>query len=110
MDGTFSISENAAKRIAELSQKEQMDTPMLRVTVNSGGCYGLQYAFTFDGEKKDDDQTFEMAGAVVVMDDMSLNFLKGSQLDYVEDMMGAFFTIKNPNATSSCGCGSSFSV
>lgn len=110
MSETFEISTGASKRILELAEKDQRKEPLLRVTVNSGGCFGLQYAFDFDDQVTDDDHIFEQDGAKVVMDEISLNFLKGSQLDYVDDMMGAFFTIKNPNATSSCGCGSSFSV
>ena len=110
MSETFHISEKASHRILELAAKEKAKDSMLRVTVDSGGCFGLQYAFGFDHEKKDDDHLFHYGDATVVMDAISLNFLKGSELDYVEDMMGAFFTIKNPNASSSCGCGSSFSV
>ena len=104
------ISKNAAERILTLSKKEGTESSVLRVTVNSGGCFGLQYAFDFEEGAKEGDHTFKEGAATVVMDEISLNFLKGSELDYIDEMMGAYFTIKNPNATSSCGCGSSFSV
>jgi iron-sulfur cluster insertion protein len=107
MDKVFHISENAAKRIRELADSKPS---VLRITVNSGGCFGLQYAFELQDAAQGDDRIFHQEGACVAMDDISLDFLKGAQLDYVDDMMGSFFTIKNPNASSSCGCGSSFSV
>jgi len=110
MSDLFQISESAASRIVELSQKELSKSPLLRVTVNSGGCFGLQYAFQLETTAQEEDHIFCHAEARVVMDDISFNFLKGAQLDYVESMMGSFFTIKNPNASSSCGCGSSFSL
>ena len=108
-DFQFYISDSAAKRIVDLASLEQR-SPLLRITVNSGGCYGLQYSFDLEDTTQDQDKVFDHQTARVVMDDLSLDFLKGSTLDYVDDMMGSFFTIKNPNATSSCGCGNSFSV
>jgi len=110
MDNIFHISENAAKRIRELAAAGDSKMPVLRITVNSGGCFGLQYAFELQDIAQPNDRIFQEGEAQVVMDDISLDFLKGAQLDYVDDMMGSFFTIKNPNASSSCGCGSSFSV
>ncbi len=106
----FQISESAAKRITALAEQESSKDGVLRIIVNSGGCFGLQYAFEFQSGAQEGDHIFHHGEARVVMDDISLGFLKGAQLDYVDDMMGSFFTIKNPNATSSCGCGSSFSV
>jgi iron-sulfur cluster insertion protein len=83
---------------------------MLRITVSGGGCSGFQYGFAFDNQKNEDDYVFEHMGIAVVTDDASLDLLNGSVIDFVEDLMGASFQIKNPNATASCGCGSSFAV
>ena len=83
---------------------------MLRIAVSGGGCSGFQYGFTFDDTANDDDLKIEKEGATVVIDNTSLELLGGSQIDYVEDMIGASFQIKNPNAKSSCGCSNSFSV
>lgn len=105
----FYISDGAAARIKALATQEQR-LPALRISVNSGGCYGLQYSFDLDDQHQEQDKVFNHQNARVVMDELSLDFLKGSTLDYVDDMMGSFFTIKNPNASSSCGCGNSFSV
>jgi iron-sulfur cluster insertion protein len=106
----FHVSDAAAKQIVSLATQEGNKTPLLRIAVNSGGCYGMQYSFDLVDEIKDTDMIFDHENAKVVMDDLSLNFLNGSTLDYVDDMMGSFFTINNPNATSSCGCGNSFSI
>ena len=83
---------------------------MLRVAVTGGGCSGFQYNFELDGVKADDDLVLERDGAVVLIDTMSLDFLKGAEIDFVDDLIGASFKIHNPNAQSSCGCGTSFSV
>ena len=83
---------------------------MLRITVSGGGCSGFQYGFTFDPARNEDDRLFERDGAQVVVDEVSLELLNGSEIDYVEDLAGASFAIRNPNAASSCGCGNSFSV
>jgi iron-sulfur cluster insertion protein len=82
----------------------------LRIAVSGGGCSGFQYGFTFDEEKNEDDVVFERDGVVVVVDEVSLDLLAGAEVDFVEDLMGASFQIKNPNAASSCGCGNSFSI
>jgi iron-sulfur cluster insertion protein len=105
----FSVSPTAAKRIAFLASKEAKPV-MMRVAVLGGGCSGFQYNFSFEEQKNDDDLLIERDGAAVVVDSTSLELLKGSELDYVEEMVGAAFQVKNPNATSSCGCGNSFSV
>jgi len=105
----FSVSPTAAKRIAFLASKEAKPV-MMRVAVLGGGCSGFQYNFSFEEQKNDDDLVIERDGAAVVVDSTSLEFLKGSELDYVEEMVGSAFQVKNPNATSSCGCGNSFSV
>ena len=81
---------------------------MLRVAVSGGGCSGFQYGFTFDDTIRDDDLTFARNGVTVVVDDVSLDLLQGAEIDYVEELIGASFQIRNPNASSSCGCGSSF--
>ena len=105
----FRISENAARRIATLAEQEA-GRPMLRISVSGGGCSGFQYGFDFDGTINDDDRLFERGDARVVIDEMSLELLKGSEIDFVEDLMGAYFKVENPNASSSCGCGSSFAL
>jgi iron-sulfur cluster insertion protein len=106
---SFSVTESAAKRIAFLASKEAKPV-MMRVAVEGGGCSGFQYNFSFDEQRHDDDLVIECNGAAVIVDATSLELLKGSELDYVEEMVGSSFQVKNPNATSSCGCGNSFSV
>ncbi len=105
----FSVSESAARRIAFLAAKEAKPV-MMRVAVLGGGCSGFQYNFSFEEQKNEDDLLIERNGATVVVDATSLELLKGSELDFVEEMVGSAFQVKNPNATSSCGCGNSFSV
>jgi Iron-sulfur cluster assembly accessory protein len=105
----FSVSPTAAKRIAFLASQEPKPV-MMRVAVLGGGCSGFQYNFSFEQQRNDDDLLIERDGAAVVVDSTSLELLKGSELDYVEEMVGSSFQVKNPNATSSCGCGNSFSV
>ena len=104
------ISDSAAKQVAWLLQQEEKEGLMLRISVSGGGCSGFQYGFAFDDVVNADDRTFERGGITAVVDEVSLEFLAGSEIDYVEDLVGSAFQIKNPNATSSCGCGSSFSV
>jgi iron-sulfur cluster insertion protein len=108
-DALVTLSDNAAKRIAFLLSRETGDTK-LRVAVNGGGCSGFQYVFDFDSKTGDDDVVIEKDGAKVLIDSASLELLKGSEIDYVTEMVGSSFQIKNPNASSSCGCGNSFSV
>ena len=104
------ISASAARRIAELRRKEGKADLMLRVTVSGGGCSGFRYDFGFDTAKGADDVVFECDGVQVVVDAVSLDFLDRAEIDFKEDLMGSYFAINNPNATSSCGCGTSFSV
>ena len=106
----FQISERAAQRIAELKATEADASLMLRITVSGGGCAGFQYGFDFDDKVGDEDLLFERDGVRVVIDEMSLGLLAGGELDYKENLLGSFFSIENPNATSSCGCGTSFSI
>jgi iron-sulfur cluster assembly accessory protein len=83
---------------------------MLRLAVTGGGCSGFQYDFCFDDARADDDLLIERDGATVLIDPVSLDFLKGAEIDFVDEMIGASFKVNNPNATASCGCGTSFSV
>ena len=109
-DGSVNISESAARRIAHLLAQEGGAGAMLRVSVSGGGCSGFQYGFTFDNIRNDDDRLFERDGARVIIDEISLELLNGAVIDFVEDLSGSSFAIRNPNASSSCGCGSSFSI
>jgi len=104
------LTESAARRIAMLRAQEQIEDAFLRIAVSGGGCSGFQYGFTFDDQRNDDDVLFERDGVTVVVDDVSLGLLNGAEVDFVEDLMGASFQIRNPNAASSCGCGNSFSI
>ena len=103
------LTERAARRITEIL-KEEPETTMLRLAVTGGGCSGFQYDFCLDDARAEDDLLIRRAGAVVLIDPVSLDFLKGSEIDFVEEMIGASFKVNNPNATASCGCGTSFSV
>lgn len=104
-----SITDRAAKRISAVLKNEPAAT-MLRIAVTGGGCSGFQYDFVLDDQKADDDLVIEKAGAIVLIDSASLDFLKGSEIDFSDEMIGAAFKINNPNATASCGCGTSFSI
>lgn len=104
------LTEGAARRIAELKMEEGAPDAFLRIAVSGGGCSGFQYAFSFEQERGPDDIVFEKDGVAVVVDEVSLGLLGGAELDFVEDLIGASFQIKNPNATSSCGCGQSFAI
>lgn len=107
----FGISPAAAARIAEIiSQQPQPENTALRVAVLAGGCNGFQYQFKLVQERESDDHLIEKDGARVFVDPISLDLLEGAELDFVDKLMGAHFTVKNPNAASSCGCGSSFSL
>jgi iron-sulfur cluster insertion protein len=103
------VTERAAQRIGEILSTEPKGA-MLRVSVEGGGCSGFQYGFSFDNNAQVDDHLFERDGVKVVIDDASLDLLSGAEIDFVEDLVGAAFQVKNPNAKSSCGCGSSFSI
>jgi iron-sulfur cluster insertion protein len=109
-DRQVSLSDSAARRIAHLIAAEGDASLMLRLTVSGGGCSGFQYGFSFDNAVQTDDHLFERDGVKVVIDDASLDLLSGAEIDFVEDLVGAAFQVKNPNAKSSCGCGSSFSI
>lgn len=103
------VTERAAQRIAKVLQNEPAGS-MLRVAVNGGGCSGFQYAFEIDRSRNDDDLAIEKDGVTVLIDPASLDFLRGSRIDFVDDLIGQSFRVDNPNATASCGCGTSFSI
>jgi iron-sulfur cluster assembly accessory protein len=105
----ITVTERAANRIGEILRREPAGT-MLRVSVEGGGCSGFQYKFDIDRARTDDDLVIEQDNAVVLVDSASQPFLEGSQVDFVDDLIGASFRVNNPNATASCGCGTSFSV
>jgi len=107
----ITLTENAARKILALMEEESAASSlMFRVMVSGGGCSGFQYGFSLDQNKKDDDQQFEEKGVTLVVDEASLPLLEGAEIDYVEELIGSSFQIKNPNASSSCGCGNSFSI
>jgi iron-sulfur cluster insertion protein len=104
------FSESAANKVKELILEEGNPDLKLRVFVSGGGCSGFQYGFTFDEVTNEDDTALEKNGVTLLIDPMSYQYLVGAEIDYSEGLEGAQFVIKNPNATSTCGCGSSFSV
>lgn len=106
----ITISKSAVKRIVSLIESEGNAALKLRVSVSGGGCSGFQYGFELDEGTTDEDLIFELDGVQVVVDKVSLDLLNGAELDFKEDLMGSYFVMSNPNATSTCGCGSSFSV
>jgi iron-sulfur cluster assembly accessory protein len=105
----FAVTASAARRILVVLKAEPQGS-MLRVSVNGGGCSGFQYDFGIDQARNPDDLVIERDGAVVLVDSVSLPFVQGSVLDFVDDLMGQSFRVQNPNATASCGCGTSFTV
>ena len=105
-----SLSAKAAKRVAALIEQQGNDNLKLRLSVSGGGCSGFQYGFEFDEEQKHDDIVVERDGVTMLVDNTSLLYLFGSEVDFVEDLVGASFQVVNPNASSSCGCGSSFAI
>ena len=109
MTTAVTISERAARRIGEILKKEG-DGAMLRISVEGGGCSGFQYKFDVEHDRAEDDLVIARDSAVVLVDPASVPFLAGSEIDFVDDLIGAAFKINNPQATSSCGCGTSFSL
>jgi iron-sulfur cluster assembly accessory protein len=103
------VTERAARRILEIAAKDP-SSPHLRVSVEGGGCSGFQYRFDLVSAREAEDLVIERGGASVVIDPVSLGYLEGSEIDFVDDLIGASFKIRNPNATASCGCGTSFSL
>ncbi len=104
------FTEAAANKVKNLIEEENNDELKLRVFVSGGGCSGFQYGFTFDENVQDGDTKIEKNGVMLLVDPMSFQYLSGAEIDYKEDLEGSQFVIKNPNATTTCGCGSSFST
>ena len=113
MDGSESplnFTEAAATKVGQLIQQEGNPALMLRVYIQGGGCSGFQYGFTFDEEVQEGDTEIDRLGVKLLVDPLSVQYLVGAEIDYKEDLSGAQFIIRNPNATTTCGCGSSFAV
>jgi iron-sulfur cluster insertion protein len=110
LEAKVDITESAARRLATLIAAEPGDGLMFRVAVTGGGCSGFQYNFSFDDTRQEDDLVFGRDGVTVLVDAVSLDLLKGAEIDYVEDLVGSSFQVRNPNATASCGCGNSFAA
>ena len=108
--GPLIFTDSAANKVKQLIEEEGNENLMLRVFVSGGGCSGFQYGFTFDESIQDGDTKVENAGVTLLVDPMSFQYLTGAEIDYKEDLSGSQFVIRNPNATTTCGCGSSFSV
>jgi iron-sulfur cluster insertion protein len=104
------FTESAAAKLQSLIEEEENDRLMLRVYVTGGGCSGFQYGFTFDEEHQEDDTEVVRDGVILVVDPLSFQYLVGSEVDYKENLEGSRFVVQNPNATSTCGCGASFSI
>jgi iron-sulfur cluster insertion protein len=104
------ITESASKKISDLLAEENNPNLKLRTFVQGGGCSGFSYGFTFDEDQNEDDFELPLGDYKVLVDSMSMQYLQGAVIDYTEDITGSQFSIKNPNATTTCGCGSSFSV
>ena len=107
---TVAFTDAAANKVKALVEEEKNPNLKLRVSVDGGGCSGFQYGFSFDENINDDDTVIEKNGATMLIDVASMQYLNGSEVDYLEGLEGARFVVNNPNATSTCGCGSSFSV
>ena len=106
---SVTISASAARRLAKILSSEEPGAA-LRVSVKGGGCSGFQYSFDIDKTRSDDDLIVERDGATILIDPVSLEYMAGAEVDFVDDLMGQAFRVKNPNAVASCGCGVSFSV
>ena len=107
---SINLSARAIKKVRDLVAEEENEQLKLRVFITGGGCSGFQYGFTFDELIADDDTALETEGVTLLVDPMSLQYLAGSVVDYTEGLEGSRFVVNNPNATATCGCGSSFSV
>lgn len=107
---SITVTEAASKKVGQLIQEEENQDLKLRVFVTGGGCSGFQYGFTFDEKQKENDMTIEQDGVKILIDSLSFQYLMGSEVDYTEGLQGSRFIINNPQAKSTCGCGSSFSI
>lgn len=110
MPSPLLFTDNAAKKVKELIQEEKNPALMLRVFVSGGGCSGFQYGFTFEENANEDDTRVENGGVTLLIDPLSFQYLAGAEIDYQDGVQGAQFVIKNPNAKTTCGCGSSFNT
>ena len=110
MPTPLTVTTSAAKKVRELIEQENNPELKLRVFIQGGGCSGFQYGFTFDDAANDDDTRVEKDGVTLLIDPLSFQYLVGAEIDYQEGLQGAQFVLKNPNARTTCGCGSSFSV
>ena len=110
MSVDLTFTDSAANKVRTLLEEEQNDNLKLRVFITGGGCAGFSYGFTFDEEVAEDDTVVENAGVTLVVDPMSFQYLAGAEVDYKEGLQGSQFSVRNPNATTTCGCGSSFSI
>ena len=104
------FTDSAANKVSELIKEENNDALKLRVFISGGGCSGFQYGFTFDENIEEGDSQIQNLGVTLLVDPMSIQYLMGAEIDYKEDLQGAQFVIRNPNAKTTCGCGSSFTV
>jgi iron-sulfur cluster insertion protein len=107
---SITVTEAASKKVRELIDEEENQELKLRVFVTGGGCSGFQYGFTFDENQKDNDMSIEQDGVKILIDSLSFQYLMGSEVDYTEGLQGSRFIINNPQAKTTCGCGSSFSI
>jgi len=110
MDVNIVFTDNAVRKVQSLLEDEDNDNLNLRVFITGGGCSGFQYGFTFDDQVNDDDMVVEKEGVKLLIDAMSFQYLVGAEIDFSDDVKGAQFVIRNPNAKTTCGCGSSFST
>lgn len=110
VEAPFLFTDSAAVKVGELIREEDNENLKLRVYITGGGCSGFQYGFTFDEEIADDDTMIEKKGVTVLIDSMSIQYLEGAEIDYKESVEGSQFVVRNPNAVTTCGCGSSFST
>ena len=106
----MSFSLSAASKVKRLIEEEDNQDLKLRVFVTGGGCSGFEYGFTFDEDVEEDDTSIEEAGVVLLVDPLSYQYLAGAEIDYMEDLQGSRFVVNNPNASTTCGCGNSFSI
>jgi iron-sulfur cluster assembly accessory protein len=109
MSASITVTDRAARKIGEILRREPAGT-MLRVSVEGGGCSGFQYKFDTERAKADDDTVIEKSGATVLIDPVSVNYMAGAEIDFVDDLIGSAFKVNNPQATASCGCGTSFAL
>nr|WP_228640513.1 iron-sulfur cluster insertion protein ErpA [Kangiella geojedonensis] len=107
---SITVTEAASKKVRQLIEEEENQELKLRVFVTGGGCSGFQYGFTFDENQKENDMTVEKDGVKILIDSLSFQYLMGSEVDYTEGLQGSRFIINNPQAKTTCGCGSSFSI